>query len=322
MTERDHPIDNLIRKLAGSPQPTDADRLHASEILRAEFNGETRPSRHRTRRRIVWVLTGSLVLAGLLFAVQIGRPTQAEATMEEIARKAAIIDPLTAPDGQFIHQSAEVTALTVIPAERMTGITNRQLVYQSVTTRQTWIGDNGTIQIRTTIHDPEFFNDHDRQAYYMAELDVEDQVGQTITTTVTETNPDIWPTDPTQLDAAIRAQMVTDRDLPETVEYLDVALDIIGESFASPELRAATLRLIGQLDGLKVQGDTNGISSFMLDYQDQGVSVQQSFTIDDQGYLRSERNMNISSDPQLILPPSAIVLDAEYSAPVVVGNLD
>lgn len=325
MTERTHPVDDLLRALAGTPEPSEADREYAYLRL-AETIDRSTGSRAplRGRWKPVWAAAVLAVLVAVFVVSETGRPSPAEATIEEIARIAEMTDPLVVPDGEFVYSQAEIKALTVTPREGLVGVAYSadNLVYLAVNTRETWYGSKGTVQIRTTNHDPVFFSDGDEQVYYAAGLDVGDQIGETITTTVVEPPPEDWPTNPDLLDQAIRETMATDRGLPDTVEYLDVALDIVGGSFSSPELRAATLRLMGQLDGLTLDAASDETTTFSLRYVDRNVNVHQIFAIDAGGYLRSEQLVNVSSDDQHGLPADTVVLDLSYSAPRTVSDLE
>ncbi len=320
MTEPTHPVDDLLRALAGTPEPSEADREYAYLRLAETID---RSSRSRPplggRWKPVWAAAVLAVLVAVFVVSETGRPSPAEATMEEIARVAEMTDPLVVPDGEFVYTQSEIRAPNVIPREDLVGVAYSadNLVYLAVSTRGTWYGRKGTVQIRTTNHDPVFFSDGDEQAYYAAGLDVGDQIGETITTTVVEPAPEDWPTDPGPLDQAIRDTMATDRGLPDTVEYLDVALDIVGGSFSSPELRAATLRLIGRLDGLTLDAASNGTTTFSLRYIDRNVAVHQVFTIDASGYLRSKQLVNISSDDQYGIPADTVIL-----RPLLFGSPD
>lgn len=223
-----------------------------------------------------------------------------------------------------MYTRSTTLTLGVVPREGLGEVPYQKdlLVYQAHSTRETWYGTQGTVQIRTTNHQPTFFTETDEEAYYAAGLDQQDQINQTITTTDTQPIEE-WPSDPEQLDHAIRNQMATDRGLPETVEYLDVAFDIIGESFATPDVRAAALRLVAELDGLQFIGEEpEGQATFAVEYTDRGVQTRLTFVVETNGYIRHEQILNITADDRYGIPANTPIYQTEMDEPVVRRTLD
>ena len=325
MTDDQPHIDNLLRDYAGSPEPSPANREYAEQKLQHAISSSVRTSR-RARQRPVFIWAAGLVavVAGGFFTLLVSRPTTAQATFEQIATIVEATDPLTASDSEYIYTRSAAQSLAEDPKEALGDVPydKDSLVYLTNTTRESWYGSQGTVQIRTSFHPPTFFTDTDRDVYYAAGLDQRDQIGETITTT--DTQPiEQWPTLPDQLDQAIRHQMVTDRGLPETVEYLDVAFDIIGESFASPQIRANTLRQIAELDGLTlVERTPDGSAIFTVDYSDRDVKTRLTFTIDLNGYLRYHQILNLTADTRLGIPAGTPPHEAEFAQPVVIDSVD
>lgn len=325
MTEQTHhPVDNLIRSVGGSPEPRPVDRKYAEQKLDRAMVA-WRPRHQETHRRPVLVWAGALatVLAGFTLALLGGGPRPAQAALAEIANLVETMDPLTATDNTYIYTRSTSHALTEDPKEALGGIPfeGDSLVYLSHFTRETWFGSQGTVQIRTTYHTPTFFSQADLNAYYAAGLDQRDQIGETITDTVHQPI-EVWPSNTDRLDQAIRAQMVTDRGLPQTVEYLDVAFDIIGEGFATPQVRAATLRLIAGLDDIELVEESSEASTFTVDYTTSGVATRLTFTLDRSGYLRYHQILNLAADTQLGLPANTPTFEAEYAELTPTRTLD
>jgi hypothetical protein len=325
MTEKNHRVDQALRKLAGVPEPSEQDRQTAEKRLAAAIDSEAKGSERRPWGPVlVWATRLTIVLVALLSVLQIVRPSPTEAAIGEIASIAEAADPLTVPDQQFIYTKSEITGLGVIPREGLGDVPfeREQLVYLLPVLRESWVGNDGTIQIRTTSQTPVFFSHGDEQAYYTAGLDQQDAIGQTITQTATgPADLSLWPPDKDDLDEAIRAA-AADRGLPETIEYLDVALDLIRETFASPQLRANTLRLIGELPGLQFVGtSTDGTTTFAIEYADQGIETRLTFILTREGYLLTEERTVLEEDPVFGIPANTTVSSATYTTPRVVSSL-
>jgi hypothetical protein len=154
-------------------------------------------------------------------------------------------------------------------------------------------------------------------------LDRQDSLGTTEAIIVSDPDREEWPSDPGQLDQTIRERMTRDRGLPETVEYLNVALNIIREAYITPELRAATLRLIADLDGLDHEPTDlkKGPAAFVIDYDDRGVLTRLTFHIDTQGYLRFEERIGLEVDRALSVPAHTPIFRAEYTRPTLTSSL-
>lgn len=332
MTERDHLVDDALRLVAGCPEPTAEDRRLAEERLSEAIKAEQVGSRRRSwlplvpRVAVGWVVAFSAVLVGLLMLVEGVNPTATEAAMEEIAIVAETADPLVIPDRQFLYTRSEITAISVIPREALKGVAfdGEFLVYLLPTIRETWIGSEGTVQIRTTNQPPIFFTDRDADAYYAAGIDKQDTVGET-TTLITSTEAAFaqWPADDSALDQAIRQAARTDRGLPDDVEYLDVALDMLREVPTPPDVRATTLRLISRLSDLNLVGTTiDGDATFDIEYTDRNIPTRLTFTISSQGYLLYEEIRILKGDPRFGIPANTSVSTAEYSTPRITTSLN
>ncbi|MFQ5523685.1 MAG: hypothetical protein ACE5F5_08915 [Acidimicrobiia bacterium] len=246
----------------------------------------------------------------------------ASAVLGEIAAVAAEQDPLSVTDTSFIYTSSRVTALAVVYRDELSGVPYDRdlLVYLLPREREVWIGNEGTEQIRTTYLEPIFFRDTHEEAYYAAGLDTADQIGQTVTSTVL-IPVDVWPDNLEELDQAIRNQMASGRGLPFDVEYLDVALDIITESFVSPQLRASTLNLISRLGSLQLGEPGDGVQAFSVEYSERGVRMRLTFGIDRVGNLTSKELVAVTEDTAFGIPAGTAVSTAIYGPPTEVDTL-
>ena len=326
MPDEQHPVDDLLKRIVGSPTSSQDEKTAAEAALQQAIeNDVVKPLPGRRSRQLVWTAAAVALIIGLVVVFRPWAVSPAAAAMEEVAALTETLDPVEATDDTFVYTRSETSAITRIPREGLGDIPygKDQLLYYTNTIRETWFGNDNTVQIAITLLEPTFLNSEDEAVYYEAGLDEQDQIGETITTTVTDPTKQVWPTDRDKLDAAIREAMVTDRGLPETVEYLDVALDIVRESFSSPQLRAATLRLIGDLNGLQlVETSATGSVTFLIEYTDRNVDTRLTFIIDGNGYLRYEQLLNLTADQEFGIPANTSVFVAEYSEPLIVDGLD
>lgn len=245
--------------------------------------------------------------------------------MEEIARLVETADPTQIPEQDFLYTDATVTSLVIVPADMLADPAYEDdfLAYLLPSRRETWYGSDNTLQIRTTNQPPVFFSEEDEAAYYTAGLDDQDRIGETTTDTVTDDRDfNQWPTNPDELDATIREQIPPETGREDEVEYLEIALGLIREVFTPPHLRATTLTLIGQTPGLELVDQTSQQTTFAIEYQQDGIDTQQTFTLTSQGHLASEETRILENHPRLGVPADTPVFAAHYSTPITVDTLD
>lgn len=294
----------------------------AEDRLRAAIEAEKATKQGRSWWP--WVAAAA-VFVGLFVAVQTFRPTPTEAAMEEIATVVETIDPAQVGDQQFLYTEGANIALSVLPGDMLEGVSyeGEYFVYRLPNFRQTWHGNDGVVQLATTNQEPVFFTEEDEDLYYEAALDELDNIGETVTDTIQDDpNLDQWPTDPSELDAAIREQLPPDTGRPESVEYLDIALDLIREVYTPPGLRAAVLTVIGRIDELQVVEQDESTATFAIGYEDRGLDTRQTFTISRRGELLAEQTLLLEPDPELDIPADTALFEATYSTPEVVNSLD
>lgn len=311
-----------MRRIAGDLEPSHEERRMAADRLRAAIEAEQ--ARDGGRRWWPWVAAAA-VLAVAFVGWQTIRSTPTEAAMEEIATVVETIDPAVVGDQEFLYTESENTALVVLPGEMLEGVTyeDEHFAYRLPSLRQTWFGSDGVVQLATTNRPPVFFTEADEDLYYEAGLDELDAIGETVTDTFQD-DPDLdrWPTDPDELDEAIREQLPPETGRPDAVEYLDIALDLIREVFTPPELRAAVLTVIGRIPELEVVEQDESGATFAIEYEDRGLDTRQTFTISSRGELRAEETVLLEPDPDLGIPADTAVFTADYSTPEVVDSLD
>ncbi len=318
-----NPIDILLRTLAGSPSPTNADAALARNALAQAIANE---SSNQTRRRkwAVPALAVSLSLVVVIVAIQVVKPSPARATLLEIAQAAELADPLTIPPQSYAYTKSEVVVLGTVPADAFAGRTS-PMAYLLPQTREIWVGSENTVQIRTTTNSPVFFAPQDKVDYYEAQLDKVDQVGQTTSQTVTGGTSILderdWPTEPDALKTAIEDTFQPGSVMPADVDVAHVALSLISESSASPDLRAAALRALAGLNDLHLVQGTDGTSTFSITYSTPHEGSL-TFVLDGAGKVVSRRTVNIDGDPGLGIPPNTVIEGMDYEPTMIVAEPD
>ena len=318
-----HSIDAALRRIVGHPEPSPEALQRARHNLQQAMS-EPVPS-PRQGRGLNWRIAVSAAVAVAITLALILQPSgtsPAAAALLEIARIAEQQDPVTAPDTSFIYIRSESTHLAVTPRADLGEIPYDRdlLVYLQPRTREQWIGNEGTVQIRTTNLAPIFFRPDDEAVYYAAGLDALERIGETITNSV-DVPLEEWPTDIDQLDEAIRDRMTAGRGLPTSVEYLDVALDIHVQSFSNPQLRSIVLSLIAGLDGL-THTEQDGTHTFTIEYTDRGVATTFTFSLDGTGSLLHTRVLNLETDPTFGIPANTAISEVAYEIPIEVDSLN
>lgn len=328
MTERDHPVDEAVRRIADQIEPSDTERRLAEDRLRAAIQAEQHNREQRRLRSRRWLWAAAVALAAVVavfLGVQVLRPTPTQAAMEEIARLVETADPTQIPEQDFLYTDATVTSLVIVPAGMLADPAYEDdfLAYLLPSRRETWYGSDNTLQIRTTNQPPVFFSEEDEAAYYTASLDDQDRIADTTTDTVTyDRDFDQWPTNPDELDAAIREQIPPETGRGDEVEYLEIALGLIREVFTPPDLRASTLTLISRIPGLELVDQTSQQTTFAIEYQQDGIKTQQAFALTSQGHLASEETRILEDHPPLGVPADTPIFTAQYSTPTIVDTLN
>ncbi len=323
MPERQHRLDRLIRIVAGTPVASRAARDQAERDLSAAMSSP--PVVSPRRPTLLLGLLTLLVLVVVVFLVQAASFSPAAATINQLAEIAEQVGPVEARDASFVYTRSTTASLVVIPKEGLRGVSydSDHLVYEERTIRESWIGTDGTVQISITVLDPMFLSDNDRATYYAAGINEQDQVGETVTSTISQAEDVVWPSDPNSLDEVIRRHLANESDLPQAVKYLNMALGIIRESHASPDLRAATMRLVGTLDDLELLGvDDAGTATFSISFVEQGIDKTQTFSLDTSGYVRLERTTRVADDPTFGIPAQTVESQWISEQPRLVSTLD
>lgn len=318
------PLYDLLRRVFASSDPEPEDRRHAERQLDAAITGEGKLTEARSRHTRVAALAASLAAAAALAWGVLSSPPPVMAALEEIASALEMSPPGLIDDQEFLHVDRSRQVLTVVPRDALGEVdySPDHLAYLTQSRRETWYGSDGALLIRTTVRPPEFFRPQDKEAYYAASLDQRDNVGETAVEAFRDVDQLTWPSDPEQLDAAIREIAATDRGLSQEVEYLDVALNVVREATPSSEVRAEALRLIGQLSILElVEEAPDGTVTFRTSYTLNGTETEHLFSIDPSGFLVRESKNVINDASALRLPAGAVVHDSKVHSIEIVEDL-
>ena len=319
MTETSlHPVDLALRAVTTTFEPSRADFELSRVKLMDAISSASPPSRSRIRLSLVAAIT--LLVATAVFLVQTASTSPAAALITELAEVADVTDPLVIPDDQFAYFQTDSTGLVEVGPDALGGvdIEHDSLFYSLPQTRESWIGNQGTVRLRTHNLPPVFFSAADEAAYYTAGLDQGDHIGETIVKTQPDTNRILderdWPTDPVELEATIRS-MVGEVD----GDVLQECLGLIREPLIPPELRTAVLRVIAGLDLELVDESPDGAGTFSVELDE---SMRQTFTIDPTGHLIFEEVVLVDGYPDRGVPPGTAEYTANYTVPRLVDSAD
>lgn len=322
------PVVRALQRLAADPHPTAEDRQRAEEALKQAIaqaaTRETRMWPVQRSWRLGFAVTIFVVAVGL--GIQLLRPNTASAALSEIAAAAELVDPLAIPAQSFAYTRSDTVVLVVQPPDAFGAaeIPGSGVAYLLPQTRESWFGSSDVVQLRLTTYRPTFFAPETEAAYYAAGLDRADGVGETVTSTVSGApsllDSRTWPTDPDQLLEVLRSLFPPDRGLPDTVEILDLALDLLRETGADPELRAAVLRVLSNLDMELLERRPDGAATFAITYES-ALLTRDGFTLDLSGNLLEETTTLIEADPNLSIPSGTVIWNALYEPTSIVEGL-
>lgn len=318
------PIEDLLRRAAKDPSPTERERAHAAAVLdQAISNERFRASRTRgrfLRLGLVMSSIAAMIVVGFLLSSD-----PAAAAFGELAMAAEQTDPLLIPAQSFAYTRAETRVLVVLPEEAFgdVAVSSDEVAYILPQIRESWLSSDGVQQLHTQTAAPIFFDPISEAAYYQAGIHQLDRVGEAVRETFTGVTTALdqeWPTTPANLLEAIRSRFPPDRGLPEYVEILDISLDLLRESTATPQLRSAVLEVLADLDFELVEDHANGSATFAVDYEGP-LPTKATFTLDSTGQLLAETTTLTHGDPALNIQPGTTTFQARYSAVKIVDEI-
>ena len=311
-------IARLLREITGDPSATPAERARAEAELRARIEATRRPPVSRRWGRWVAAAGAVAALVVILVVVPALRPSPVQAGLTELASAVELLEEGALPPGSYAYTRSEQTVLATLPGSDFE-LDTEHVAYLLPATREVWRDNQGTIQLRTTTHPPVFFSPATEQAYYQAGLDQFDQINEAVTLTAvggSEFDPDAWSTDPDQLHRQILNHIQQGgSDLPDQVRVFNHAAQLIAETGAPPDLRAAVLRVLAKLDLELLERTTDQIQL--------AVSSQNSrwtMTLDPAGNLLETTETVLQPIPDLGIPAGTVVYQAVYQPTITVDH--
>lgn len=319
-------IERLLRQLTGRPSPTKRERAAAEADLRALIS-QAAPQPPTPRWWRSWKLATATatvaalaVLVVVLVVVPAIRPSPAQAGLTELAQAVELFDIDVLPAGTYAYTKSELTDLAILPGGAFE-LDDEFIAYLVPSTREIWRDNQGTVQIRTTNHQPLFFSPFTEQAYYQAGLDQRDEIDLPVTLTAAGATSEIeetpWSNEPDQL----RQQMLdhvhqSGSDLPDQIQVFNLASNLLTETGAQPPLRAAILRVLSTLD-LELVEQT----STRLTLAATSPRSRYTVTLDQTGNLIEATETVIQSDPQTGIPAGTVVHQATYQPVTTITQL-
>jgi len=314
----------VLRRAVGQPPPAGVRRVRAREQLDAAIDAEVAQDRPPTRRRrgVVAATAVAVVAVAAVAYLAVGSRAPASA-LQELAEAARQVDPIEVPPGAFAYTRSEHVVLVGGPGDQFPGVEEELVAYLLPTTRESWIRDDGYVQLVTDTHPPAFFDPRVEAAYFEAGLDRLDGVGETVTTVfgeVTDPFPGIaWPTDRDKLEALME-ELIPDEagQPPREVQLLELAAAILRERIVEPTVRATLVEVLATLD-LEVKSTDDAVTVTVT--YDQGGQLRYSVTFDNEANLITETTILLDASDEPYIPAGTAIRHSAYTPPVIVPDL-
>ncbi len=271
-----------------------------------------------------WAFAAAMAAIVLISAVgwlvvRIG--PSADAALERLATAVEQIPAEELPDGAYHYTRSEQATLNRFPADIL-GIGGTEFALVLPETRETWIAQDGSTLLRITVGQPHFFDPTAAETFRGSDLSQQLGIGTTATASYPPSpdyvDPQSIPTDLDQLNAWIRLE--TGDPQPSPAQILDTATQLLTETGAPPELRAAVLRVLARTDGLQVQPGTLTYAIEITALTETG-NLERTVLIDHNGHLQSTRLVTLDGIPDIGVPPNTILHQANYQPTTTVTNL-
>lgn len=265
-------MEQLRRFRDGVPEPDDQIRERALAALR-DAGGDRMPQRSDRRPRRRWTAPLGVAAAALALVIALpavlplggpGAPDPAAADVlhvfARIARNAPA-EPVPEP-GQFIYSETMSAQTNLFVASD-----GQRFVFEEVASEHRWLGTDGSGRIVGRAEEPRFPTAADEAAYhaYLASPtaqtdDADSFFGESFDDVyaagdLTFRDTSDLPTDPDRL-----RDLIEDREIvggpPGDWETFVLAADLIRDSYARPDLRAALYEVMAQTPGIELIGPT------------------------------------------------------------------
>lgn len=327
MNTQGHPLDLLLREATGSPEPTESDYLHGRRMLNAAIAAETRTSAGLSRvgswlPRVAAIGASFVVVVAIGIAISLVRP-QPVTALGELANVAEQVERTAPADGEALYSRSSQTALMVREGADFGFPELGTVGYLVPRNVETWISD-GTWRVSRATLQPIFFDPEVERAYFEAGLDAQDGIGLTVEDTFSAPDQIVdernWPTTPGLLRQALESYVSNEgSSTADDHRVVELAAVLLRETNASPELRAAAIRVLEDLDvDVTERSDGQGVS-VGFEYVNV-VPRMRVIEFDADSNLIREYEKLLEDDVELGIPAGTIVTDATYSPVRVVPN--
>ena len=317
-----HPVDVALRAVTTTIEPSPADIEYAWVRLTEAMSA---PSGRRSwnRSRLSWAAATAIVAVVVVLMLQTTSISAASAVINDLARVVVLTDEVVIPDGQFAYTVTEAWRLAFVDQDSVPDVefTDDYLAYVLEYTSEQWAGDQGTVRDQVTNHEARFFSAADEEAYYAAKLNEGDRLGETVVNTQQDSNSILdeqdWPTDASELEKVIRSEVGDDESA-----VLEKSLQFLRAPLLPPELRAAVLEVIAELDLELVEEAGDGGGTFAIEYEIEEVGPRRLvFTLNAEGYLVFEELVAVDGYPEEGVPAGTADNRATYTVPSLVDSL-
>jgi hypothetical protein len=291
-------LDEALRSMFPASEPLSADLERAEAVYRSGIRTQRHGDAARRQRTLMPVAMAAIVAVAVGVFVTT-RPGEVQASLTAIAYAARSVDVADLEEGQFFYTESSATQF-----QAHTFVDGAQLAYMIDVHRRMWINPGGGTIIETTRSNPRFGSDTDERTYFQQRLDVVDRLGETETIAVDQASHDAlerdWPLEPEALADEIRSMPNVETD----TDAVDALLNLITESPASTQLRAATVEALGRFRLTVVSGDESQATFRTVPTDGDRQIIQ--FTISEAGHLVEFSGYTIGRDqlPELFFTAS------------------
>jgi hypothetical protein len=322
--ERDLPAGRLAQR-----------KQHLIEELARTIEAERAGPPRRGRRR--WAVAAGVAAAAVAIAVAVpamlpgghpgGAPNAAAAALLRAARVAATQEstPLPSP-GQYVYTKTEA-----VYESDWADVGPNHDQYFSVLTpvvREAWIGTDGSGRLLETNGTPTFLTEHDRSVWLAAGRpdlggnkthDESYRPGGLFYLDLTK-----LPTDPGELRTMIEERKV-EGGPPGDAETFTIIGDLLRETYAPPELRAALYQIASELPGVELIGnvkDPVGRDGIAVAYPNDGILHELIFDPNTSALLAERTVITDPGQAHLQVSAGTVVGWAAYLASGIVDSTD
>lgn len=293
-------LDRSLRAMFQGADPTPADLDRTEQEYRRRIGHVASRRRLRRLTPAVFAFAAATALIGIVAL----KPSSVQAALTEIAHAARTVERTDLVDGEYYFTKSVSTFTQAVYLEE-----DREFVYRIDELRRVWINPSGSeIIVETTRTNPTFQTEADHNLYFALGLDAIDNLGTTQSTAVEGSSHNAlereWPREGDALLRTVREQPSVTTD----TKAVDQLLDLITETPAPPDLRAATIEALSYVDLELVERTPHTVRFRTVPSAGDNQIIE--FTLDSQGQLRHRTVIN--HDPAA---PAAdvVAFTAQYS---------